>query len=318
MASNAGDWRDYLRLVRAPNVFTALADVSLGFLITQRDLAEGDAFAALLLASACLYLAGMTLNDVFDAPVDAVERPERPIPSGRIALPTARRLGWSLLAMGVLAAGAAGILARDRGLLPGPLGIAVVLAALVVGYNALFKRTRLGPLAMGGCRALNVLLGMSAATLESWQPMHLWIAGGLGAYVAGLTWFARDEAVVSRRVQLTLAAIAMCGAIAALSQYPRWASADLPERLAPVYATGDPFRWHALWLASAALVGHRLLRAIVAPDARHVQIAVKSSILSIVVLDALCCLGVQGVSGAVAILALLAPALWLGRWMYST
>ena len=44
------------------------------------------------------------LNDFFDAEVDAVERPERPIPSGRISRSTAGCVGWSLLAAGVLAA----------------------------------------------------------------------------------------------------------------------------------------------------------------------------------------------------------------------
>ena len=33
----------------------------------------------------CLYAAGMVLNDAFDAELDARERPERPIPSGRIS-----------------------------------------------------------------------------------------------------------------------------------------------------------------------------------------------------------------------------------------
>jgi heme O synthase-like polyprenyltransferase len=325
--------RDYLRLLRLPNVFTAFADVALGFFITREAFGDWEVFAPLVLASGCLYLAGMTLNDVFDVEIDAVERPERPIPSGRIALGVARRLGWGLLTCGLVAAAVASLFARG-GLFPRPIGVAVALAGLVVSYNAFLKRTPLGPIAMGGCRTLNVLLGMSAAPLAAWQPMHLWIAGGLGAYVAGLTWFARDEAIVSRRVQLTLAAVVMCGAILALSQYPAWvegarsqesgvallASSEdaMPYGLLPHYAWADPRRWHALWLASAALVGQRLVRAIFAPTPRNVQIAVKSSILSIVVLDAICCLGVRGVEGAVIILLLLAPALLLGRWVYST
>ncbi len=316
--SNAGHWRDYLRLIRAPNVFTALADVALGYLITHEELALSGSFVALLASSACLYLAGMALNDVFDRDLDAVERPERPIPSGRIPLQNAQRFGWGLLTTGVVAGGVASILSGGAQLFPGPLGIAAALAALVVGYNALLKRTVLGPIAMGGCRALNVMLGMSAAALDGWQPMHLAIALGLGTYVAGLTWFARDEAIVSRRWQLSLAAIVMCGAVAALAGYPRWADASLPENLAPVYASTDAWRWNALWLTSAALIGHRLLRAILSPTPRLVMTAVKSSIMSIIVLDAICCLGVRGVGGAVVILLLLAPALWLGRWVYST
>jgi 4-hydroxybenzoate polyprenyltransferase len=47
------------------------------------------------------YLAGMVLNDVCDARVDAAERPERPIPSGRVSLLIARFVGGFVLLIGV-------------------------------------------------------------------------------------------------------------------------------------------------------------------------------------------------------------------------
>jgi 4-hydroxybenzoate polyprenyltransferase len=256
----------------------------------------------------------MALNDIFDRDLDAVERPERPIPSGRIALPAAKRVGWGLLAAGLFCAAVAAAIAG----VTRPIMVAAPLAALVVGYDAFLKRTPLGPLAMGGCRALNVLLGMSAAPLDGWHAMHLVIAAGLGVYVAGLTWFARNEASTSRRPQLALAALVMLGGIAMLMEYPGWFDDRLPEQLAPRYAVNEVWRWNALWLAIGALVGHRLLRAIVAPTPASVQLAVKSSILSIVVLDAICCLGVRGPLPALTILLMLPPAMWLGRWIYST
>ena len=54
----------------------------------------------LLAASTLLYAGGVALNDVYDADVDRQERPERPIPSGRVSLAAARRLGWMLLIAG--------------------------------------------------------------------------------------------------------------------------------------------------------------------------------------------------------------------------
>ncbi len=63
-----------------------MADVALGFLLTH-DPAAGlpwGVFALLVGASACLYEAGMALNDVFDVEIDRQERPDRPIPSGRV------------------------------------------------------------------------------------------------------------------------------------------------------------------------------------------------------------------------------------------
>ena len=56
--------------------------------------------AGLVAASSCLYLAGMALNDYADREVDAVERPGRPIPSGRVSP------GFALGLAGALTAGA--------------------------------------------------------------------------------------------------------------------------------------------------------------------------------------------------------------------
>ncbi len=88
--------RSYLALVRLPNVFTAMADVAMGFLFVQSRGWQWDPWwdswtlATLLAASGLLYMAGMVLNDVFDLETDRHERPDRPLPSGRIPLTTAR------------------------------------------------------------------------------------------------------------------------------------------------------------------------------------------------------------------------------------
>ena len=81
----------WLQLLRLPNVFTAVADVTMGFLVTPTGFEPKQNFALLVVASSLLYLSGMVLNDVFDAEIDADERPERPIPSGRVSLECGRR-----------------------------------------------------------------------------------------------------------------------------------------------------------------------------------------------------------------------------------
>ena len=91
----------WLQLLRLPNVFTAAADVTMGFLITHPDLQPINDFALLVAASCMLYLSGMVLNDVFDSESDARDRPDRPIPSGRVSLRAATAAGWGLLAGGV-------------------------------------------------------------------------------------------------------------------------------------------------------------------------------------------------------------------------
>ena len=85
-------------------MFTAVADVTMGYLVTHRDLQRRSDIRAAGRASCLLYLSGMVLNDVFDAEVDAREQPERPIPSGRVSLQAATIVGWGMLTAGIVVA----------------------------------------------------------------------------------------------------------------------------------------------------------------------------------------------------------------------
>ncbi|NUT51139.1 MAG: UbiA family prenyltransferase, partial [Saccharothrix sp.] len=131
----------YLELVRAPAALTALGDTLVG----ARAPLRGRALL-LPLASAALYWAGMALNDWADRDLDAAERPERPIPSGRISPNAALATAVGLTGAGVALAAAAG---RN----------AVPLAVAVWGYDTVLKDTPAGPFAMAACRGLDVLLG---------------------------------------------------------------------------------------------------------------------------------------------------------------
>ncbi|MEK6236577.1 MAG: UbiA family prenyltransferase, partial [Planctomycetales bacterium] len=121
----------YLQLFRAPNVFTAMADVFMGFLFTHASLEPAPVFLVLLAASSLLYVAGMILNDVFDVEQDAKERPERPIPSGRISLGWARMLGFQMLILGAALGWVASMLTND----PRAGVVASLLAAAVLLYD---------------------------------------------------------------------------------------------------------------------------------------------------------------------------------------
>src|SRR5262245_7171367 len=100
--------RPWFQLCRFPAVFTALADILLGFLLVHRTLEPVSEVILLLAASAGLYLTGMVFNDVFDHARDAIERPTRPIPSGRVSRRNAVLLGSTLAICGIAAAAAAG------------------------------------------------------------------------------------------------------------------------------------------------------------------------------------------------------------------
>jgi 4-hydroxybenzoate polyprenyltransferase len=304
---------DWLRLMRLPNVFTALADVVMGFLFVRATHEPTAGLVAIAAASGCLYTAGMVLNDVFDVEIDRRERPGRPLPSGRIGLPLGRALGWALLVVGLAFGWLAGFVA-EGGTLPWFSGtVATLLAGAVVLYNAWLKHTPVGPLGMGLCRFLNVLLGMGlvargqAAWSELFGPAELLVAGGIGLYIVGVTWFAKHEAETSRTGQLAAAMLVMAGGVGllALSGYYRALALD--------------HTMFALLLALLAMtVLRRCLAAVLDPSPERVQMAVKHSILSLIWFDAAIVAAVAPLPYAFAIAALLIPALLLGRWVYST
>jgi 4-hydroxybenzoate polyprenyltransferase len=147
----------WLQLLRPPNLFTVPGDVVAGYGLV--GIAAASTWSAdivvLVAASLCIYAAGLILNDWFDLDRDRAERPERPLPSGRIAPHTAFLVGLLLLAAGPVLAVVAG---------PHSFLAALLLAALVFLYDARAKQnSRLGPATMGLCRAANVMLGASVA-----------------------------------------------------------------------------------------------------------------------------------------------------------
>ena len=299
--------RAYLQLLRLPNVFTAMADILLGYLFTHESLRPWGEFALVLAASSLVYLSGMVLNDYFDRHQDAAERPFRPIPSGRTSAAAAWRLGWAMLVLGTAAGWLAMLASGD----PRPAVVATLLAAAVLGYDAVLKKTVLGPLVMGACRTLNVLLGMSLSD-RSWKPVHWVVAGGVGLYIVGVTIFARTEARASSRPRLVLGLVVLLSGVAVLSWLPDWANGtEWPEIRVPP-------RWNLFWALIGLLVAWRCLRAIVNPAPAQVQAAVRNCIFALVILDAATCLAVQDRMWSLVILTLLVPMVILGRWIYST
>jgi 4-hydroxybenzoate polyprenyltransferase len=309
---------DWLKLLRLPNVFTAVADVMMGFLVTHGDLQAAWQISLLVAASCLLYLSGMVLNDVFDAEVDAREQPLRPIPSGRVSLSAAKAVGWAMLASGVLVAWFLSFVVRDAR----PGAIATLLAICVVSYDGVLKQTFVGPVVMGACRSLNVLLGMSLAffgkptadgELLISRPWHLgeWlIAAGIGIYIVGVTLFARTDARTSSRGQLIvglailLVGMGLLAAVPSLSQFPS------------LIVRQDG--WYLLWLLLALITARRCVLAIMQPTPDRVQAAVKHCVHSLIVLDAAVALGFAGPVWGFVVLALIFPTVLLTGWLRAT
>ncbi|MFE9906838.1 SCO3242 family prenyltransferase [Streptomyces clavifer] len=143
--------RAWAELLRVSALFTVPGDALAGAAAIGRRPDRGTALA--VGASLCLYEAGMALNDWADRDEDAVDRPHRPIPSGRIAPGAALAAAGALTAAGLALAARAGRPA---------LAVASSLAATVWAYDLHLKHTKAGPAAMAAARTLDLLLGATA------------------------------------------------------------------------------------------------------------------------------------------------------------
>ncbi len=293
--------RDWLQLVRLPNVFTAVADPIAGGLAAGAVWRDGLSLAAVTLASACFYSFGMVLNDWFDYRKDLKERPDRPLPSGRI------RRWQALLATFLLVLAGAGLswLAGSKA-----NAVAVLLIAAIVMYDVLLKEVPVAPAIMGLCRAINLLLGMAAVThapVPASPRLELWVCSALGIYVCGITIFARREAQVRQGWWPAVGAAVTWGGVLVLASVPS------------VFSEQGLSRTGHVWLAILlAIVVQRMGRALWKPEPAHVQSAVKAAILGIIVFDAALVAFTRGLPMSLPLLLLLVPAIWLGKWLYST
>ncbi|RME75805.1 MAG: hypothetical protein D6776_02440 [Planctomycetota bacterium] len=179
----------HVRLLRLPLAATTAADVWAGYVITHAPRGPlGDAapplsigeLLALHAVALCMYGAGMTLNDAFDAPRDETLHPDRPIPAGVVSTIAAYTQGALLLVLGLAIAAAIG---------PASFRVAALMAGAIVLYDAGLKRWAIpSALAMGAVRYLDVQLGAGFAAGPAFSP-----AVALGLYVAGVTWFSTLE-----------------------------------------------------------------------------------------------------------------------------
>lgn len=253
--------RGYLELLRPPNVVTAVADVLAGYAVAGR--AQPRALPWLIAATVCLYAGGVVLNDFFDRRVDAVERPERPIPSGRVPAARAAGLGAALLIVAVAAATQATRTAA---------AVAAAIAAFVLLYDARAKRHPIaGPACMGTCRGLNLLLGVSidGGALRAQWPLGLLPL----VYIAAVTTVSRGEVHGGRKAVATFALISLALVLAGLTA------------VAVNSTTGGRFAALVLVAVLAYRVMPPYWKVRKSPDPATVRTAVRAGVLSLVLLD---------------------------------
>ncbi len=281
--------------MRPANIVTSVADVLAGIAITgwlvSEPLDSRFFFPAslLCLATVGLYGGGVVFNDVFDAKLDRVERPERPIPSGLIPLRQAALLGFILLAAGIALAFSANTISGR---------LAVLIAGAALFYNKWSKHHVLaGPLNMGLCRGLNLLLGISLFPFQ----LDLWwqVAIVPIIYIAAITMISRGEVHGGKKTTLYFAALLYAAVIGCIMYY-----ATLRDTLTVAILFLIPF---------AYMIYRPLYLAMQNPVGKNIGLAVKAGVVALILMDAAWAAAFGSLITAGIIVLLLPLSLKLGK-----
>lgn len=289
--------KSWAQLVRLPNVFTAPADVIAGAALAGCLTNAPHDISVLvcnIIASVCLYAAGMIMNDVVDLEVDQLERPKRPLPSGTVEKVHALALMLALIVVG-------GYLASNS-------LIVLTLSLMIIAYNLVLKKSFLGPLAMGACRGFNLMLG--AAHLVNVSGMAWWGFWTVTVYITGVTLMAKDEVVASQKMSIRLGILMIMMAVLSLfgMAFLQYRSTEAIHLILVMTL---------LAVMTLHLVTGFLYPAYATPLASKVQAAVKAGIMCLVLIETFHTMIGIGYPG-IYVALLLIPALYLGRFIYST
>lgn len=285
--------------MRPANLFTAVADIAAGFAISANLYQtstiwtvlqqHAQSFILLCLATVGLYGGGVVFNDIFDLKLDAVERPERPLPSGKVSQRNAILLGLALLMIGISAALFVGF---TQGI------IACAIAGLALLYDKYGKHHSFwGPINMASCRALNLLLGISIFGLQSigFIPIILPFI-----FIASITLISRGEVWGGTKSHFYLAFIGYASVIVFLLGLHLFFSFNVLYAL-PFITLFAAVVLPPLWKAQRSLA------------AKDIKSAVISGVLSLVILDAALAAGFSNWTYGLCVLCLLAFSIGLGK-----
>jgi 4-hydroxybenzoate polyprenyltransferase len=302
--------KQYLALIRLPNVFTAPPDVLVGYFafVSPAD-ANAVTLASLMTSSALLYISGIVFNDYFDIESDRKERPSRPLPSGKIKKENALLLAFLALAAGniipLVTVGPASLLFSGS------------LSAIILAYDYRLKSHAVaGTLAMAGARFLNVILGASpvlamalfgdgAWSSTSLQTLTL-ASASLFAYVLAIMTLSKKEVVGALRrqspatISIVFGLIVVIGVVGYLLGFQ------------PVFLL-----LLSVFAAVMILTFRRYLRTAKTPP-ESIQKAIRNMVISIVILDSIFVAGSANLFFGLATMAFIIPAIVLGKRMYVT
>lgn len=284
-----------LRLGRISNLPTVWSNTLAGV-----ALAGGSIWSQMTLWLAIglslFYVAGMFLNDAFDQDIDAIERPDRPIPAGLVSANTVFAAGFGLMLAGL---GLVLLASTESGTESSAMAAALVLAAAIVFYNWHHKGNPLSPFFMGLCRVLAYMTAGLAVIVWPTGSLVLAALVALG-YLIGLTYAAKQEALDRLESLWPLAFLAapvIYGLVALAMQF---------EAILLILLTGL-----VAWIGLALFYLRRRQKG-------DVPKAVVSLIAGISLVDALFLAAAGAVSGALVSVLFFFLTLSLQRWVSGT
>jgi len=326
----------FFRLVRFPAVFTVVTDVAMGFLLTCCSIQEVNwtVFVLICVSSIALYWFGMAFNDLVDVERDS-EHPVRcfrPIPSGAISLPTAKKFVVALLSFGIIFGLITCFYSNQKILTAVAL---LCLIASIILYDKSFKQRWFAPIIMGLCRVFNILFALSIY----WNPdvcspiAIAWLLTAYGTYITGVTWFARYENVEQdleeqeiqvsenrRSIPFSFSPISWLSALLiGLGILALMPLADvLPKESQYIIFAQDPFRWRMLIGVLSLMLTFRTLQTLLTGNPKAIGPIVGYCLISLIVLDAIVACLVQNPTVSICIVGLLIPTIVLNKLTYIT
>ena len=294
--------RDYLVLVRLPNLFTLPSNILVGIAAISSlafTLTSFVQFLLLVTISILLYCVGIVLNDLYDFDIDKKERPNRPLPSGKIS----RRSAIVLVVIFSTLALILSLLVSFSTLV-----ISSILFLTIFGYDKYLKNTYAGPFTIASARVMNILLGTSVSfrSVDSYSQ------------IVTLTFV----------LIITFVYVSLIGFI---SRYEVRGFSDNAKLLLPpaivaivissiiLFSLMGFFKLESLIILSLfSFIMLISFSRIYRRDSGRTQQIVRNMILSIIVLDSTFLTGIIGIELGLAVLILMAPLLVLANKMYMT
>ena len=304
-------FRQYIILVRLPNIFTAASNILSGYFTIVATVSSSFInlhllyLVGLMTSSSLLYLSGIVFNDYFDIEIDKKERLTRPLPSGKIT----KRKALTIAISSMIAANVITLVINWTSFI-----IAIILTTIIIAYDYGLKHNNItGPIIMGLARSINVILGASPALSTlllsvTASKMLLFIAISLFLYVVAISILSKKEVsgkatnliIISSLsiVFVDIAAIAIAGLIGIFQP--------------------AVFAFLVLFSVVMIITFRPILRGLDNLAPIHIRNIIKNMIISIIILDSVFVSGLIGFPYGFATLLLLVPSVLLSRKLYLT